>query len=91
LADDEAVPDVLIERVRASLRARVGSAPGGVSEDSDGGQRKLTERELRTDLIASEMAEVGRMFDDGTISVPVRDDLQRSLDLELTRLTDLPP
>ena len=91
LADDDAVPDALIERVRASLRARVGSAPGGVNEDSDGGQRKLTERELRTDLIAAEIAELGRLFDDGTISVPVRDDLQRSLDLELTRLSDLPP
>jgi CPA1 family monovalent cation:H+ antiporter len=91
LSDDDAVSGALVERVRASLEARVGSAHGDVNEGSDGAQPELTERELRRDLIRAEIAELGRMFDDGTISVPVREGLQRSLDLELARLTDVRP
>jgi CPA1 family monovalent cation:H+ antiporter len=91
LANDDAVSDALFERVRASLEARAGGASAVVNRGPDGGQRKLTERELRLGLIAAEMAELARLFDDGTISVPVREDLQRSLDLELARLSDLPP
>ena len=61
------------------------------AKDLTGEPGELTERELRRDLIAAEMAELGRMFDDGTISSPARQGLQRSLDLELARLTDAPP
>jgi CPA1 family monovalent cation:H+ antiporter len=91
LSDDDAVSDVLVERVRAKFEARVGGAHGAIGEGSDGEQRRMTERELRRDLIATEMAELGRLFDDGTISVPVRESLQRSLDLELARLGELSP
>jgi CPA1 family monovalent cation:H+ antiporter len=88
LADSDTVSDAATERVRASLQARIGSAHSDGSEEPDGGPGMLTERELRRDLITAEMAELGRMFDEGTISTATRQGLQRSLDLELARLTD---
>ena len=91
LSDSNAASDALVERVRASLQARIGSAHGGSGEGSGNGPDKLTERDVRRDLIGAETAELGRMFDDGTISNPARQGLQRSLDLELSRLTDAPP
>ena len=48
----------------------------------------LTDRELRRDLNAAEHAELARLYDDGTISQPTRQQLQRSLDLEAARLND---
>jgi len=48
----------------------------------------LTERELRGDLIAAENSELARLFEDGTISAATRQRLQRSLDLEIARLTE---
>jgi monovalent cation/hydrogen antiporter len=91
LSDSDAVSDALVERVRASLQARIGSPDGGSSEGTGSEAGKLTERDVRRDLIAAEMAELGKMFDDGTISTPARQRLQRTLDLELARLTDAPP
>ena len=91
LSDSGTVSDAVVERVQASLQARIGSTRSGFGEESDEGSSKLTERELRRDLIAAEMAELGRMFDNGTISSPARQVLQRGLDLELARLTDAPP
>ncbi|HEX7992487.1 MAG TPA: Na+/H+ antiporter [Streptosporangiaceae bacterium] len=44
LSDDDAVSDVLVERVHASLEARVGGAHGAIGEGSDGEQRTMTER-----------------------------------------------
>ena len=58
---------------------------------SDREPRTLTERDLRRDLIAAETAELARLFNDGTISSQARRGLQRTLDLELARLTDAPP
>jgi monovalent cation/hydrogen antiporter len=91
LSDSDAVSDAVVDRVRGNLHDRIGSADGGFSEGADGGPGELTERELRRDLIAAEIAELGRLFDDGTISFPARQGLQRSLDLELARLTDASP
>ena len=91
LSDSDVVSDALVDRVRASLPARIGSAHDAISEGSDGGPGTLTEREVRRDLIAAETAELGRMFDDGTISIAARQGLQRTLDLELAPLTDAPP
>jgi CPA1 family monovalent cation:H+ antiporter len=48
----------------------------------------LTERELRGDLVAAETAELSRLYETGTISAPTRRRLQRSLDLEIARLTE---
>ena len=60
----------------STARARV-PEPGG-----------LTDRELRRALNAAEHAELARLYDNGTISQPTRQHLQRSLDLEATRLSD---
>ena len=58
-------------------------------DNGGGGEpRQLTERELHGDLIGEENAELARLFGDGTISSTARQRLQRSLDLELARLTD---
>jgi hypothetical protein len=48
----------------------------------------LTDRELRRDLNAAENAELARLYDDGTISQATRQQLQHSLDLEATRLSE---
>ena len=90
LADSDAAPDAVIDRVRGSLQARIGHTRdciGGAQATEAGG---LTERELRHDLIGAENAELTRLYQDGTISAATRQRLQRSLDLEATRLSDEP-
>ena len=42
----------------------------------------------RRDLNAAENAELARLYDDGAISQPTRQRLQRGLDLEATRLSE---
>ena len=87
LAAQEAAPEATIERVRASLEARIGHARAvadGAGTRPDG----LTEKELRRDLIRAETAELARLFDSGEITREVRERLQRSLDLETARLDD---
>jgi CPA1 family monovalent cation:H+ antiporter len=91
LSDSEDVSDALVDRVRANLEERIGSAHGSFSQGSDREPGMRTERDLRRDLIAAELAELARLFNDGTISSQARRGLQRNLDLELTRLTDAPP
>lgn len=90
LADDGAAPDELIERLRASLQARIGSSHARLDQNTDAGRRGRTERELRGDVIAAEHAELSRLYDAGTISAATRRRLQRNLDLEATRLTEGP-
>ena len=88
LADSDAAADTVIDRVRASLQARIGRSRAradGTPAPEPGG---LTERELRRDLIAAENAELTRLYQDGTISAATRQQLQRNLDLEATRLSD---
>jgi CPA1 family monovalent cation:H+ antiporter len=88
LADGHAAPDIVIDRVRASLQARVGHTRyriDGTHAPEPGG---LTERELRRDLIAAENTELTRLYESGTISAAARQRLQRGLDLEATRLSD---
>jgi len=62
-------------------RARAG---GSRAPEPDG----LTDRQLRRDLVAAENAELARLYDNGTISQATRQQLQRGLDLEATRLSD---
>ena len=80
--------DAVIDRVRASLQARIGHTrariDGTEAPEPDG----LTERELRRDLITAENTELTRLYQDGTISAATRQRLQRGLDLEATRLSD---
>jgi hypothetical protein len=48
----------------------------------------LTDRELRRNLNAAEHAELARLYDNGTISQATRQQLQRGLGLEATRLSE---
>ncbi len=88
LAEGDAVPDEVIDRLRASLQARVGNTRARLDQGPAAEPGALTERELRGDLIAAENAELTRLFEDGTISAATRQRLQRGLDLELARLTE---
>lgn len=99
LADLEAVQDVVLDRLRRGLTARLddardrlegndgavgaGSADGTVTESAD-----RVYRQIRRDLIAVETAELLRLYDAHTISDATRRRLQRALDLEEARLTD---
>jgi CPA1 family monovalent cation:H+ antiporter len=88
LADDGAAPDEVIDRLRTSLQSRIGTTRARLAHDRGGNPGALTERELRGDLIAAENAELSRLYDAGTISAATRQRLQRSLDLETTRLAE---
>ncbi|MGH3301670.1 MAG: cation:proton antiporter [Streptosporangiaceae bacterium] len=88
LAADDVASDAVIDRVRASLQARIRPA----RERSDGTRPPrpdgLTEQEVRRDLNAAENAEPTRLYESGTTSQATRGQLQRGLDLEATRLSD---
>jgi hypothetical protein len=88
LADDGAAPDAVIDRLRATLQARIGHTRARLDAGPGAGPAARTERALRGDLIAAENAELSRLFQAGTISAATRRRLQRSLDLETARLTE---
>jgi Na+/H+ antiporter len=88
LADDRAGPDEVIDRLRVSLQARIGTTRARMDPSPDAAGTALTERELRRDLIAAEGAELSRLYEAGTISAATRGHLQRNLDLETARLTE---
>ena len=68
LAENDATPDAVIDRLRAGLQARIGVTRDRMDQDPDTEPEPLPERELRADLIAAENAELSRLFEDGTIS-----------------------
>ena len=91
LAAGNRAADDAIDRARAGLQARIGRTRARIDRnpeprvpEPDG----LTDRDLRRALNAAEHAELARLYDDGTISQPTRQQLQRSLDLEAARLGD---
>ena len=88
LADDDCAADDAIDRARASLQARIGRTRARIDGDQPPEPGGLTDRDLRRALNAAEHAELARLYDDGTISQPTRQRLQRGLDLEATRLSD---
>jgi monovalent cation/hydrogen antiporter len=88
LAEAGAAPDEVIDRLRTGLEARIGTTRARLDENPGAAGTALTERELRGDLIAAENAELSRLYDAGTISAATRGRLQRSLDLEIARLTE---
>jgi CPA1 family monovalent cation:H+ antiporter len=88
LAEAGAAPDAVIDRLRTGLQARIGNTRARMNRDPDAERGALTKRELRGDLIAAENAELSRLFEAGTISAATRRQLQRNLDLEITRLTE---
>jgi monovalent cation/hydrogen antiporter len=88
LAETGAAPDAIIDRLRASLQARIGDSRTRMGGDADAQPQARTEREVRRELITAESGELTRLFEDGTISADTHHRLQRGLDLELTRLTE---
>lgn len=72
----------MIDRLRTSLQARIGTTRAHLDQDHGTGGTALTERELRGDLITAESAELSRLYDAGSIGAATRRRLQRSLDLE---------
>jgi CPA1 family monovalent cation:H+ antiporter len=88
LADDDAAPDAVIDRARASVQARIGQTRARADGTRTPGPEGLTERELRRDLIGAENAELTRLYENGIISAATRQRLQHNLDLEATRLSD---
>ncbi|MER7983915.1 Na+/H+ antiporter [Streptomyces sp. NPDC095817] len=92
ISELEAVPDVVLDRLRRSLTARLEDASDrSVQADGDGtptDSADLTYRQLRRDLITVEEAELQRLYDQHRISDTTRRHLQRSLDLEEARLAD---
>ncbi|WP_406433368.1 Na+/H+ antiporter [Streptomyces sp. NBC_00631] len=87
LSELEAVPDVVLDRLRRGLHARLDDARDRLT-DSTAESADLVYRQLRRDLIAVEAAELRRLYDEHTISDTTRRRLQRSLDLEEARLAD---
>jgi monovalent cation/hydrogen antiporter len=88
LAANEAAADAVIDRVRASLQARIAHARARTDGTPTPEPDSLTERELRRDIIGAENAELTQLYDNGAISAATRQRLQRNLDLEATRLGD---
>jgi NhaP-type Na+/H+ or K+/H+ antiporter len=87
LAEQDAVPDAVIDRLRASLQASIGTTRARLEQEGPG-RESPAEPEIRRELIAAENAELARLFADGTISAATRQRLQRGLDLEITRLAE---
>lgn len=87
LSELEAVPDVVLDRLRRGLNARLDDARDRLT-DNTVESADLVYRQLRRDLIAVEAAELRRLYDEHTISDTTRRRLQRSLDLEEARLAD---
>ena len=88
LAEGDCAPDDAIDRARAGLEARIGRARARIDSDQPPEPDGLTDRELRRTLNVAENAELARLYENGTISQPTRQRLQRSLDLEAARLSD---
>jgi len=88
LAEDGAAPDAVIDRLRATMQARIGTARARIDPSPDAAGTALNEQELRGDLITAESAELTRLYDAGSISAATRRRLQRNLDLETARLTE---
>ena len=88
LADGDCAAYDAIDRARAGLQARIGRTRARIDGDQAAEPDGLTDRDLRRALNAAEHAELTRLYDDGTITQPTRQRLQRSLDLEAARLSD---
>ncbi len=92
ISDLEAVPDVVVDRLRRGFASRLDHARDRLADTEGNGARPesadLVYRQLRRDLIAVEAVELRRLYDEHRISDTTRRRLQRSLDLEEARLAD---
>jgi monovalent cation/hydrogen antiporter len=87
LAASQEVPTAAIDRMRQLLDARAGHARAQARADGDDGPR-LTELEVRRDVLTAQGNELARLYADGIISAASCLRLQRTLDLEHTRLSN---
>jgi CPA1 family monovalent cation:H+ antiporter len=89
LADLETTSDVVLDRVRRNLGARLqqGEELGG--QDSDSGSALTAYYQLRREVITVQTAELRRLYDEHQISDATRRQLQHDLDLEETGLPDI--
>jgi CPA1 family monovalent cation:H+ antiporter len=78
LADRELAPDVVLDQVRRRLTARIDRIESDHAAEGQTGAY----RALRRDVLSVQRAELGRLFDAGTISDATRRRLLRGLDLE---------
>ncbi|MCH5674628.1 Na+/H+ antiporter [Streptomyces gilvus] len=88
----EAAPDVVLDRLRRGLTARLDDARDRLADHAGtvpAESADLIYRQLRRDLITVEALELQRLYDEHAISDTTRRRLQRSLDLEEARLTDI--
>jgi monovalent cation/hydrogen antiporter len=88
LAEARAAPDELIDRLRAGLQARIGNTRASAGVSLVPQPSALTERDVRSDLLAAENAELARLYDEGVISAATRKQFQQALDLDAARLSD---
>jgi NhaP-type Na+/H+ or K+/H+ antiporter len=87
LAASQEVPAAVIDRMRQVLDARAGHARA--ETETDGGDLpQVTEHEVRRDVLTAQGNELARLYADGAISAATCLRLQRTLDLELTRLSN---
>ncbi|GHI85970.1 hypothetical protein ACWGF3_08430 [Streptomyces xanthophaeus] len=86
MSDIEAVRDVVADRLRRSLQARLDHARDRLDEADLAESADHVYRLLRRDLIRVEAVELQRLYDEHHISDTTRQRLQRSLDLEEARL-----
>jgi CPA1 family monovalent cation:H+ antiporter len=89
LADLELASDVVLDQLRRGLTARIDRIKADRDDDVPPGEPTLVAyRALRRDLLSVQRAELGRLFDAGTISDTIRRRLLRGLDLEDAGLGD---
>jgi len=87
LAASQEVPAAVIDRMRQILGTRAGHARDQIAAD-DGREPQLTERDVRRDVLTAQGNELSRLYADGVISAATCLRLQRTLDLETTRLSN---
>jgi CPA1 family monovalent cation:H+ antiporter len=85
LAASQQAPTAVIDRMRQVLNARASQARAQAGADGNGGSAE-TEHEIRLDVLTAQGNELGRLYADGVISAATCLKLQRTLDLEHTRL-----
>ncbi|MFC4912785.1 Na+/H+ antiporter [Actinomadura gamaensis] len=86
LADLEAAPQVVIERLRVGVQDRIERGELRLDGDAEIDGVLADYRRLRRDLIAAETAELHRLHDGGEIGEGTLREVQRLLDLEDTAL-----
>jgi CPA1 family monovalent cation:H+ antiporter len=88
LAQSGTATDEVTDWLRTGLQARLATIRAHTSRSPDARPGRMSERELRGDVIAAENAELTRLFAADAISAVTRRHLQRGLDLEAARLAE---